>query len=457
MDRDQRGIGLYFGVVVLLLLQIVALGVSPPLAAAERAPNVLLISVDTLRADRLASYGYSRITSPFIDQLMDEGVRFSDARTVEPLTAPALTSMLTGLHPHEHGATRNGVAMRKDLPSLPKLLKRRGYRTAAFVANWTLRDKISGLGEHFEDYFPVLERKRWLVFASESNADDVNQAGKRWLRAYQAEDSARPYFLWLHYVEPHGPYQYWPQFAARMGIEGDDARSKGNRYDTEIAFADDRIGAMVNWIRALGQDRELLIVFVADHGESLGEHGYTGHGRHVYDATLRVPMAITWDGKIKPGVIADPSLNIDLPATLLSLLKVDGAELFGGWNWAPELLGQAAPSASDRVTYFQSHRGAVKNDENRERVRQNGLLELARIEGGRKEIVRLPSDVHRLYDLTDDPQEEINLVAPKSSPGDDLARWVRQVQQGLALSDELPPPSLEAEDLEQLRALGYLD
>ena len=425
-----------------------------PASAAQRLPNILLVSVDTLRADRMSAYGYERPTSPFLDSLMADGVRFADARTIEPLTAPALTSMLTGLDPHEHGATRNGVGMRSSLPSLPKLLKRRGYLTTAVVANWTLRDKLSGLGEHFDNYIEVLEEKRWLFWAAESSADDVNDRAGDWLAGY-AKDQSRPFFLWAHYVEPHGPYEHWPQFADRLGTG--DSRSRSDRYDMEVAYVDDRIGRMIGDLQQLDLARELLVVFVADHGESLGEHGYWGHGRHVYDATLEIPMAITWPGRIVPGVVEQPALNTDLPATILGLLDIDSGGLIAGWDWSSVLSGDSEPSAPDRVTWFQSHRGAVKNDENREKVRQNGLLEVARIEGGKKEMVRVTSGVRRVFDLAADPDEESSLVASESAISEELSGWLQEVRAGLQRSDELPPPSLEDKDLEQLEALGYLN
>ena len=133
-----------------------------PAAAARRFPDVLLITVDTLRADRLSAYGYRRPTTPNLDALLAAGVRFSAARAVEPLTAPAMTSLLTALAPHEHGATRNGLAMRPGLQSWPRTLARRGYRSAAFVGNWTLRERLSGLQEHFGSYQTITSRRRWL-------------------------------------------------------------------------------------------------------------------------------------------------------------------------------------------------------------------------------------------------------------------------------------------------------
>ncbi|HEY4588491.1 MAG TPA: sulfatase-like hydrolase/transferase, partial [Thermoanaerobaculia bacterium] len=151
---------------LLLLLSLLAAPALPRqaehAAAAQRFPNVVILTIDTLRADHVSAYGYHRPTTPNIDRLLAGGVRFTEARTVEPLTSPALASMLTSLYPHEHGATRNGLRLRPGLPSVARALGRRGYQTAAFVGNWTLKDRISGLAEHFERYDEVFTRKRWL-------------------------------------------------------------------------------------------------------------------------------------------------------------------------------------------------------------------------------------------------------------------------------------------------------
>ena len=150
-----------------LLILLVALALIPVAANGAKRdpggvpPNVLIVSIDTLRADHVSAYGYSRATTPNLDDLIADGVRFDRARTIEPLTGPALVSMLTSIHPHEHGASRNGLRMRPGLASLPKAMQANGYRTVAYVGNWTLRDKLSGLAEHFDSYNEVLTRNRW--------------------------------------------------------------------------------------------------------------------------------------------------------------------------------------------------------------------------------------------------------------------------------------------------------
>jgi len=437
-----------------VLAAVLLLSGATSLSADETLPHVVLISVDTLRADRLGSYGYQRNTSPNIDRLLAGGVRFSQARTVEPLTAPGLTSMITSLYPHEHGATRNGIRMRAGLPSLAKVLRRRGYRTGAFVGNWTLSEKLSGLAEHFDDYETVLTKSRWLFWARESTAEDLNDAALAWLEERRAADSRQRLALWVHYVEPHAPYLNHREFSAQLGRSGSTPNKRG-RYDTEIAFVDARIGELLAEVDRLLDGEPRLTVFTSDHGESLGEHSYWGHGRNCYEPGLHIPMGIVWPGKIEPAVIEAPALIIDIPTTILGLLHLPTVPSFQGLDWAPVLRGEAEPPAS-RTTLFQAHRGATQKAD-RERVRQRGLLEVALVVDGRKEILRIGNGNRWLFDLLSDPAEVDSQVALGSGASPELLQWLETVRVGLAASDELPLPELSQDDIDRLRALGYLD
>src|SRR6188768_1489400 len=198
-----------------LMASLLWLQASPPAPASRFPlfPNVLLVTGDTRRADRVSSYGYARPTTPNLDRLLARGVRFAQARTVEPLTTPALASLLTSRYPHEHGATRNGMRLRAGLPSLARVLGQRGFRTAAFAGNWTLRDAISGLGEHFHAYRQIASRKRWVVLKGEATGDDLTAAALDWLAELRRDSPDRPFLLWVHYVEPHAPYRAQPGFA----------------------------------------------------------------------------------------------------------------------------------------------------------------------------------------------------------------------------------------------------
>ena len=201
---------------------LVTIGVSwlaEPAQARRRFPDIVLVTVDTLRYDRLSSSGYSRPTSPAIDALMAGGAHFTDVRVVEPLTTPSLCSMLTSSYPHEHGASRNGIPMRGGLDSLPKVLGARGYRTAAFVGNWTLRDRLSGLGEHFGHFGEIFTRKRWFgLFNGEATAEDLTSEALSWVDDHMDQDQRWPFFLWVHYVEPHAPYRFHREHAEALGI-----------------------------------------------------------------------------------------------------------------------------------------------------------------------------------------------------------------------------------------------
>ena len=146
------------------------------------------------------------------------------------------------------------------------------------------------------------------------------------------------------------------------------------------------------------------MVFVADHGESLGDHGYWGHGRHLYDASLRIPMGLVWEGRLSPGVRAEPALITDLAPTLLSAAGLDSPEFFQGFDWLPVLDGEGSAPA-DRVMLFQAHKGTVLGKEDATKARQKGLLEVARIAGQRKEILRVARGRRQVFDLGEDPAE----------------------------------------------------
>ncbi len=429
-----------------------------PAIAGERPTNVLILSVDTLRSDRMSGYGYDRPTSPRIDRLMARGVRFTEARTVEPLTAPALATMLNSMPPHEHGSTRNGLAVRPDLPSLPRILRRQGYRAAAFVGSWPLRKSLWQMNDHFDTYDAVLTRSRWLgIWTREARAEDLNRRALEWLADHVESEGRRPYFLWVHYVEPHSPYVLQEEFLEQIGPPRDgDRRAKSYRYDSEIAYVDHRIGELLEGIEALSPLDGTLVVFISDHGESLGEHDYWGHGRNLHEPNLRIPLAFVLPGRILPGVEGAPATIADITPTVIGLLGLPVPEFLQGLDWAPVLRGEQPPPV-DRVTWYETHKGAVRPYEGGEKLRQKGLLSVARIAGGEKEIFRVKQEVRSAFDLAIDPGELHSEVAGDSPISPELAAWLDRVREGLLTSDDLPPPSLSEEDTEALRALGYLD
>lgn len=427
----------------------------------QRFPNILVVTIDTLRADRVSAYGYRRPTTPQIDRLLAAGARFTQARTVEPLTNPSLCSLWTSIHPHEHGATRNGLRLRPDATSAARILARRGFRTAAFVGNWTLRNEISGLGEHFEHYGEVFTRKRWLgLFKGEATAEDLTDDALDWLGEQQEKEVRRPFLLWVHYVEPHAPYRLQESFAPRLQIATTAEVSRSDRYDTEVAFADHHVGRL---LAAIQGDPELaantLIVFAADHGESLGEHSYWGHGRNLYEPTLRIPLGMVWPGRIRPGTtIEAPALNIDVAPTLLGLAGLPIPPAFEGYDWSAVLRGTGV-APRERVMWFQAHKGAVLSPQEIQSARRKGLLEIAVVSSPemRKEIFRPGERRRSVFDLLRDPRELHSLA--KGTPGlsAGLQAWLTDLGRGLTNSDRLAKKTIAPEDVQALRALGYAE
>lgn len=418
----------------------------------ESPCHVLLITVDTLRFDHLSINGYGRQTSPNMDELFEQGVQFTQMRVVEPLTSPSLTSLLTSRYPHEHGATRNGIPVRMDLDALPLLLKRqRGYQTAAFVGNWTLKPHLSGLQEYFETYQAVTSRKRWFgLFKSEADASDLNDAALSWLEERRRD---RQVFLWIHYIEPHAPYRYWSSFADQIGAT---SKRKVDRYDTEIAFVDAQIGHLVRQVKAQLNGESLMIVLIADHGESLGEHGEWGHGRHLFDTTLRVPAAIVWPQQLQPRIFDRPSLNIDFPSTILGLLGLTPPPEFRGMDLSPALHGSVLQQP-ERTLLFQAHKGAVQSRNQMERVREGGLLEVGILENSVKEVYSFKTQSRTLIDLHRDPLETDGRVSDRSEVSAQLARFLTLVEQGLSRTGVSRDRTLSEEDMQVLRSLGYLE
>ena len=419
-------------------------------------PDILLVTVDTLRADHLSGYGHPRQTSPNLDRLFQRSVRFSEARTVEPLTNPSLVSMLTSLHPHEHGATRNGLRMRPGLDSLPKQLEQRGYRTAAIVGNWTLKPKLSGLQEHFEDYDGVYTRKRWFgMIKGEATAEDITGAAMEWIDAHRVARTGRPYFLWVHYVEPHAPYRLQPEFAAQVGITAPGKATPQERYDSEIAFVDHHIGRLLAEVEGGSRGSGTVVLFAADHGESLGEHGYWGHGRNLYDETLRIPMSVSWPGRLTPRAVDASVQNLDVAPTLLGLLGANVPPGFEGLDLTGVMQGGPAP---ERVTRYQAHKGAVLNQHESTMARRSGLLEIGLLRQSKKETFRVEDGQRRLFDLGSRERESKSLASGKSSPSPELQAWMKAVYSGLITMDgEVSGPEIDPESLEQLRSLGYVD
>jgi arylsulfatase A-like enzyme len=217
---------------------------------------------------------------------------------------------------------------------------------------------------------------------------------------------------------------------------------------------DHEIGRLLREIDAR-VDAPPLIVFASDHGESLGEHDYWGHGRNLHEPGLWVPMGLTWRGHLGPSVVDAPALNVDLAPTVLSLLDIPVPTAFRGYDWTPALDGGAVPD--DRVTRYQTHKGAVISKHDSDLARRKGLLAVGLIDGTVKEILLVNSGERQIWNLESDPGELHNLAETDAAPSDELSGWLQAVDLGLTDLDAIPPEPLDETSAAQLEALGYVD
>jgi arylsulfatase A-like enzyme len=263
-------------------------------------------------------------------------------------------------------------------------------------------------------------------------------------------------FLWVHYVEPHAPYRLWKEHTEPLGIRLDGNVQARDRYDTEIACIDRIVGDLLEELTGDELLRDPLIVFAADHGESLGEHNYWGHGRHLYEATLHIPMSITWPGHLDAGTVGAPALITDLAPTVMRLLGLEPPRDFQGFDWSGVLLrGENPPEG--RITTYQAHKGAVISNHKSELARRSGLLEIGMIDGSLKEIYHVEKKRRRVFHLGEDPDEKWNLSTLKTQPSEALLSWLSFIADGLVAADEVPAEPLDPESAERLRALGYVE
>ena len=393
----------------------------------EAGRNVLLITVDTLRADALGAYGRADAATPWIDRLAAAGVRFTDAHAHNVTTLASHANILSGRLPLEHGVRDNaGFRFPSGTDTIATLLKARGYRTAAFVSAFPL-DSRFGLQRGFDVYDDrfVDAQSRPVLLEQERSGRATVALAKGWIEA----EGKSPWFCWVHLYEPHAPYAPPEPYASRFA---------SRPYDGEVAAADAALGPLLEPILAAGRAGRTLVVLTADHGESLGEHGEATHGIFAYEATLRVPLLFYSPGLARPRVVDAPARHVDLLPTILDALALPlSAELPGR-----SLLDAAAGRpAGDVPTYFEALSGQL----NRGWAPLHGV-----IEGGRK-LVELP--IPELYDLARDLAEAQNLAASAHEPLERLRARLR----GLRAKDAGAVPSREDEaTLERLRSLGYV-
>jgi arylsulfatase len=317
------------------------------LAACERRParpNVLLISVDALRADSVGAYGYPRRTTPFLDSLAAQGRLFTKAYVPLPATAPSHATLLTSLHPAQHGVVSNTMALPEEAQTLAEVLKANGYVTLGAVAVFYLKSRY-GFGQGFDAF-----SDEWNVRArgntrERRSAADVNASVSSLLSSYAKQTSGRPLFLFVHYYDVHAPYVRRPRYLAPQpvlrsptGGADEPTREMVESYDSGVQYVDDHIRQLYELLEKSGLARDLLVCVTSDHGEQLGEHGYKQGHADIYSETIRVPLLVHGAGEPRERV-ERPTSSMDVAVSLLDRLSLR----FPGAAQPPAALGGALP------------------------------------------------------------------------------------------------------------------
>ncbi len=394
-------------------------------AAPAGRPSVLVIVADTLRPDALG-WVAGRNATPALDALAREGRRFPAAVSAVPLTLPAHATLFTGLVPRRHGVRDNGHVLSPRVPTLAEALKRTGYATGAVVSGYPLR-ALFGLDRGFEHYDDALtvEGGEWR----DRPAAETTEAALAFVRAHRAAAPGRPFFLFVHYYDAHDPYTP-PAALRRPGARG--------AYDGEVAAVDAAVDTLRRGLHDVGAASNLLTVFTADHGESLGEHGEDTHGFFVYDATTLVPLVVHWPGRLKAGASDAPARLVDLTPTLLDLLGLPRFPGVDGVSLRPLLEGRAQDVPAAYIESQQPWLGYGWAPLRALRTREAKLIEAPRPE---------------FYDLKRDAKETSDRASERAP---DMARLRGLLREVESRSSVASAGASDPEVLESLRALGYV-
>lgn len=413
----------------------------PRVAAPPQAPNVVLVVIDTLRPDHVGCYGYPRATTPHLDALAAEGVVFERAISQAPWTAASVASLLTGLYPSVHGLDRGVrwgsragaglpfVAQRvlhEAAPTLPGVLRAHGYGTAGFVSNVYLNATF-GFARGFDVYVDDHDDYSDDVLRRKRRGEETNRGVVRWLDTRPAE----PFFLLVHYNDPHWPYdpprglgrEWVADYRGRLtpadtaivvesegrpveGLDRDDVEYLKGLYDGEILYADANLGALLERLHAGALRRPLLTVVTADHGEEFLEHGSASHGYTLYEEQIRVPLVVHFPTRLAPRRIPDQVQLIDVMPSVLELVGLSGAATAQGRSLVGLIRGETVQGAGDAFS----------------EAPLRGALRAVRTRAGRKLIEDVKRGRTQLFDLERDPAERTDRSGRRVGAMDGLRR-----------------------------------
>ncbi len=410
--------------------------------AARPGANLLLITIDTCRSDRISSYGNQRIRTPNLDALAARGVQFADALCQAPITLPSHCSIMTGLNPTTHGVRDNGrFTLHDAATTLAEVLQARGYETAAFVGAFPVLAKF-GLAQGFDTYSDdfAARRVRGHGVMRERRASEVTAKAIEWLN----RPGERPFFAWVHYFDPHWPYEPPEIFGAQYPVFP---------YDGEIAYVDAEVGRLLDALADRGVAENTIVVATSDHGEGLGEHKEYSHSVLVYDGAMRVPLIVAPAARARSAsddarvasdstggiLVASQVRTIDIMPTILNLAGVDLPPGLDGVALRDETGAPLPPGAG--ICYMESYAPWYGFQ----------WSPLRALRTSRWKFVEAPKS--ELYDLASDPQEERNLLASSARRG---APWRAALAEIAVERGPSAEAEMDAETVEGLRALGYI-
>ena len=398
--------------------------------------NVILITIDTLRADRVSSYGSKDVVTPALDGFANEGVRFANAASTVPFTLPAHTSILTGLYPPGHGVRENvGYTVGEELTTLAEALAARGWSTAGFVSSFVL-DSRWGIAQGFDHYHDDFDLS---AFNETPNLSEVQRSGPETIAAAETwieeRDNEAPFLLWLHLYDPHDPYTPPEPYLSRH---------PGRPYDGEVAYTDGLIGGFRRFLEERGLLDDSLVILTGDHGEGLGDHGESSHGFFIYDSTIHVPLIIRPPGGIAGGRVVDTAVShVDLYPTVLDAVGIEMPQPVHGESLTAFLRGEDPPM--DREVYSESLYPLL----------HYGWAPLRSVRTDQYKLISAPRP--EIYDLVTDPRERQDLAAAKPVLVTDLETRLTELRSVIDLGEgsDAPSPDLDPQTLAQLQALGY--
>jgi arylsulfatase A-like enzyme len=441
-------------------LAVVALAVACSEPQTRTAANLLLVTIDTLRRDHCSAYGYERDTTPRLRAFASQGARFDAAYAPGPTTGPSHATLFTGLYPIAHGYVKNGLRLDGAHQTLAERLRAQGYQTAAIVSSFALARRF-GFEQGFETYedrfAPERSSRSWKEWEGHPVTEGFDQpapdATRRAIRWLDARNPDEPFFLWVHYFDPHSPY-IAPRDFRRFRPEGPDPELAQAiaQYDTEIRYADRWVGRLLQGLAERGLEADTLVAIAGDHGEGLKDHGYMFHDFQLYEEAVRVPLLLRWPGRIAAGrVVATPTSLVDLLPTLLELMAVEAGDGVQGSSRAAALTGRATATEGDRPIFLQRRPFAPT---------QIAGFDVAgdafAVRSGRWKYIEAQDEgLRELYDLERDPGERQNVYAENLAVGEALSARIGAWRERNARASSAG--GVSAEDRARLRAMGYAD